>query len=210
MAIFSFSNLKGGVGKSSTCVHFTYWLSQILKQKTAVIDADAAQSTSKWLGVLGLDIPVECVTDPDQLAERIPQLAKDYSHVVVDNAGNSSEATRMTVMNSDLVVIPITPTGLDMATTVGAVRLVKQMQRNGKPQAGVFLNRAVRNTKLLKEAQMLLENLPHLVAFRTVIYQRQQIADAYLQQQTVWGLKETDARSNYEQLFQEILKVVEV
>lgn len=208
MSVISFSNLKGGVGKSSTCVHFTYWISQIIKEKTAVIDGDAAGSTSKWLGLLGLDIPVECITDPNELAERIPQLTKDYSQVVVDNAGNSSEATRMTVMNSHLVVIPITPTGLDMATTVEAVRLVKQMQRDGKPQAGVFLNRAVKNTRLLKEAQTLLENLPDLVAFRTVVHQRQQIADAFLQQKTVWGLKAPDARKDYERLFEEIFKAV--
>ncbi|WP_348253186.1 ParA family protein, partial [Funiculus sociatus] len=49
MTTICFSNLKGGVGKSTTLTHFAYWLSAIKKRKVAVIDADGQSSTSTWL-----------------------------------------------------------------------------------------------------------------------------------------------------------------
>jgi chromosome partitioning protein len=181
MGIVAFGNLKGGVGKSSTAVHFAYWLRFIKKKRVVAVDADAERSTAKWLQALDENFPVEVMPDPDELAERIPQLGKEYQFVVIDNAANSSEATRMTVLNSDAVIIPITPTGLDMATATSAVRLVKQMQRDGKPKVGLFLNRAIKNTKLLSEAKDLLSTIKDIAVLKSIVYQRQPIADAYLQ-----------------------------
>lgn len=208
MGIVSFGNLKGGVGKSSTAVHFAYWLRFIKKKRVVAVDADAERSTSKWLGAIAPDFPVETITDPDALAERIPQLASEYPWVVIDNAANSSEATRMTVMNSTVVVIPITPTGLDMATATSAVRLVRQMQRDGKPKVGLFLNRAIKNTKLLSDAKDLLSAIDDIAVLKAIVYQRQTLADAYLQKGVVWTMPRTqDARGDYEKLFAEVLRL---
>jgi chromosome partitioning protein len=208
MGIVAFGNLKGGVGKSSTAVHFAYWLRFVKKKNVIAVDADAERSTSKWLKAIAPDFPVETITDPDALAERIPQLGKDYPWIVIDNAANSSEATRMTVMNSTVVVIPITPTGLDMATATSAVRLVRQMQRNGTPKVGLFLNRAIKNTKLLSDAKDLLSAIEDITVLRSIVYQRQPIADAYLQNAVVWTLPRTqDARGDYEKLFAEVLRL---
>lgn len=208
MGIVSFSNLKGGVGKSSTAVHFAYWLRFIKKKRVVAVDADAERSTSKWLQALDENFPVEVMPDPDELAERIPQLGKEYQFVVIDNAANSSEATRMTVLKSDVVVIPITPTGLDMATATSAIRLVKQMQRDGKPKVGLFLNRAIKNTKLLSDAKDLLSAIDDIAVLKSIVYQRQPIADAYLQKAVVWTMPRTqDARGDYEKLFAEVLRL---
>ena len=208
MGIVCFSNLKGGVGKSSTAVHFAYWLRFIKRKRVIAIDADAERSTAKWLKALDESFSVEVIPNADELAERLPQLREEYQFVVIDNAANSSEATRMTVLNSDVVIIPITPTGLDMATATSAVRLVRQMQRDGLPKAGLFINRALKNTKLLRDAKDLLETLDGITILRSIIYQRQPIADAYLQQATVWTMtRALDAQSDYEKLFAEILRL---
>lgn len=208
MGVICFSNLKGGVGKSSTAVHFAYWLSVLKRKKVAVVDADAERSSTKWLKAVDSNFPVETLSDPDELAERIPQLAEQYQWVTIDNAANSSEATRMTVLNSDVVVIPITPTGLDMATATSAVRLVRQMQRDSKPKVGLFINRALKNTKLLRDAKDLLENLEGITIFKSIIYQRQPIADAYLQSSVVWTMpRAKEAQADYEKLFAEVAKL---
>lgn len=208
MGIVCFSNLKGGVGKSSTAVHFAYWLRFVKKKRVVAVDADAERSTAKWLQALDEDFSVDVIPDPDELAERLPQLGKDYQFVVVDNAANSSEATRMTVLNSDAVIIPITPTGLDMATATSAVRLVKQMQRDGKPKVGLFLNRAIKNTKLLTDAKDLLSEIEDIAVLKSIVYQRQPIADAYLPKAVVWTIPRTqDARNDYEKLFAEVLRL---
>ncbi|MDJ0697533.1 AAA family ATPase [Mastigocoleus sp. MO_188.B34] len=210
MSTICFCNLKGGVGKSTTCVHFIYWLSQIKKKNVAVIDADGQSSTSNWLEVMQLKIPVYHITDPDELADQVPELEQDVNYLVIDNAGNLGDATRCTLLTASLAVIPVTPSGLDMMSAASAVRMVKQIQkaRKGLPSAGIFINRAIKNTKLLKESQQLLTEIEGINIFKQVIYQKQMIADSFLQGSTVWQMKGVkDAAQDYDKLFREILRM---
>ncbi|BAY28166.1 hypothetical protein NIES2100_79950 (plasmid) [Calothrix sp. NIES-2100] len=210
MTVISFTNLKGGVGKSSTAAHFIYWLSAVKKKKVSVVDADGQGSTSTWLESLELNIPIQRITDPDTLAEEIPRLEEDVDYVVVDNAGNLGEATRCTLLTAKIAVIPVTPSGLDLVSAAAAVKMVRQIQkaRNGLPKAGIFINRGIKNTKLLKEAQELLGQLEGVTAFKQIIYQRQAIADAFLQRTTLWGMRGTqDGAADYQKLFNEILRL---
>ncbi len=204
MSTICFCNLKGGVGKSTTCVHFIYWQSQIKKKSVAVIDADGQSSTSNWLEVMQLKIPVYRITDPDELADQVPELEQDVNHLVIDNAGNLGDATRCTLLTASIAVIPVTPSGLDMMSAASAVRMVKQIQkaRKGLPSAGIFINRAIKNTKLLKESQQLLTEIEGINIFKQVIYQKQMIADSFLQGSTVWQMKGVkDAAQDYDKLF---------
>ena len=210
MSTICFCNLKGGVGKSTTCVHFIYWLSQIKKKNVAVIDADGQSSTSNWLEVMQLKIPVYRITDPDELADQVPELEQDVNYLVIDNAGNLGDATRCTLLSASIAVIPVTPSGLDMMSAASAVRMVKQIQkaRKGLPNAGIFINRAIKNTKLLKESQQLLTEIEGINIFKQVIYQKQMIADSFLQGSTVWEMKGVkDAAQDYDKLFREILRM---
>lgn len=210
MSTICFCNLKGGVGKSTTCVHFIYWLSQIKKKNVAVIDADGQSSTSNWLEVMQLRIPVYRITDSDELADQVPELEQNVNYLVIDNAGNLGDATRCTLLTASLAVIPVTPSGLDMMSAASAVRMVKQIQkaRKGLPSAGIFINRAIKNTKLLKESQQLLTEIEGINIFKQVIYQKQMIADSFLQGSTVWQMKGVkDAAQDYDKLFREILRM---
>jgi chromosome partitioning protein len=68
------------------------------------------------------------------------------------------------------------------------------------------LNRGVKGTRLLTESQSLLQNKGLL---KTVIHQRQAIADCYGQRQVVWtmpgGKDVRDAREEFESLCKEIM-----
>ncbi|MBD2303838.1 ParA family protein [Nostoc sp. FACHB-190] len=210
MTVIAMTNLKGGVGKSSTAAHFAYWLSIIKKKKILVVDADGQGSTSTWLEGLDLNVPCHRITDPDTLAEEIPRLEEEVEYLVVDNAGNLGEATRCTLLTAKIAVIPVTPSGLDLMSAATAVKMVRQIQkaRSGLPKAGIFINRGMKNTRLLREAQELLSQLEGVTAFKQIIYQRQAIADAFLQKTTVWGMKGAqDGAEDYHKLFNEILRL---
>ncbi|MEO0015043.1 MAG: hypothetical protein RLZZ535_3432, partial [Cyanobacteriota bacterium] len=76
--VISLVNQKGGVSKSTTSVHLAYWLISKQKRKTLLIDADSQRSSSLWVeGMEGVKIPVEVIGLPDDLLERIPELAAD-------------------------------------------------------------------------------------------------------------------------------------
>ena len=187
----SFSNLKGGVGKSSTAVHFVYWLSEIKKKPVIIVDADGQSSSSNWIELLELEIPVFKITDPEQLGEKIPELASETEYLVVDNGGNLGDGTMRTLLSADITIIPITPSGLDVLSATSAVRLVNQIQRarKGLPKTGIFINRAVKNTKLLKQAKKTISQIEKIKPFKNVIYQRQLLED-------VWKVKKSSSNGN--------------
>ncbi|MEH2303474.1 MAG: ParA family protein, partial [Nostoc sp.] len=57
MPIISLINEKGGAGKSTTSLHFAFWL-YAKKKKVQIVDSDPQRSCSKWLSAIGNPIPV--------------------------------------------------------------------------------------------------------------------------------------------------------
>ncbi len=211
--VISLVNQKGGVSKSTTSVHLAYWLNR-KRKKVLLIDADSQKSSSVWVaGMEEVEIPTQVIQSPDDLLEQIPELAADYNYLIVDGPASLSEATRAILFRSDLAVIPVQPTGVDLRSASDAMRLVKQAQsvRGGQPAAALFLSRAVKGTKLKEEAIALLSKNPGAVLLQSIIHQRQAIADTSGQSATVWdlpGKPATDSAKEYERLFKEILKLL--
>ena len=83
MSVIAFVNQKGGCAKSTTCVHFAFWLTR-KKHKILVVDADAQRSSSIWLESLGTQIPTRVIQSSDELLEEIPGLASQYDYLLVD------------------------------------------------------------------------------------------------------------------------------
>lgn len=213
MSIIALINQKGGCGKSTTAVHFTYWLATKKKKKVLLVDADAQQSSSQWLKGMELQIPCKVVQTPDDLLEQIPELALGCDQLIVDGPASLAEATRAILLRTDLAVVPVQPTGVDLRSASDAVRLIKQAQsvRGGPPSAAVFLSRAVKGTKLKDEAYALLSKTPEVTLLKTVIHQKQAIADTSGQSAAVWDLPNrpaTESAQEYERLFKEILAML--
>lgn len=211
MSVIALVNQKGGCAKSTTAVHLAYWLFH--KQRNVLlVDADAQRSSSIWLEALEDPIPCEVAQTAEELLERIPKLVEQYDELVIDGPAGLSEATKAIVLRSDLAIIPCQPSGVDLRSAADAIRLIRQAQaaRNGLPLAAVFLSRAVKGTRLKDEAIGHLENLG-VPILKTVIHQRQAIADTFGQAATAWellGKAALEAAEEFEQLFQEIMALL--
>lgn len=213
MTVISLANQKGGSAKSTTSVHLAYWLTARRKKNVLLVDADAQRSSSQWVEGMEVQIPHQVVQTPDDLLELVPLLAGDRDYLIVDAPASLSEATRAILLVSDLAVIPVQPTGVDLRSAADAMRLVKQAQsvRGGMPLAALFLSRAVKGTKLKEEAIALLQATPGAKLLDSVIHQKQAIADTSGQSATVWdlpGRPAAESASEYERLFKEILKLL--
>jgi chromosome partitioning protein len=210
--VIGFLNQKGGCGKSTTSVHFAHWLVLKRNETVCLVDADGQGSSSRWISLLDVPIPCEVVQSADDLLDQIPVLAERYSYLVVDGPANLSDATRAILLSVHLAVLPCQPSGLDLQSVFESARLVKQARlvRQGPPQAAVFLSRAIKGTRLKQETITALKQLPDTQVLRTVVHQRQAIADAFGQSVTVWemsGGSAPDAAREYDQLFREVLEL---
>jgi chromosome partitioning protein len=213
MTIIALINQKGGCGKSTTALHFTYWLATRKKKKVLLVDADAQQSSSLWLAGMELQIPYKVAQTPDELLDLLPKLAGQCDLLIVDGPASLAEATRAVLFRADLAIVPVQPTGVDLRSASDAVRLIKQAQsvRGESPAAALFLSRAVKGTKLKDEAIALLSKTPEVTLLKTVIHQKQAIADTSGQSATVWDLPSrpaTESAREYERLFKEILAML--
>ena len=191
--IVTFTNQKGGSGKSTGAVHAVDWF---IKQgySTLLVDADGQQSSSSWLKEL--DLPCKVIKDPEELFDELPKLSDHYDILIVDGPGNASEVTKALLIRSNLVLIPCRDSMIDLASTGKIVQFVRQAReiRDGAPIAAVYLNAVKENTILLREAQEALKTgiLPLL---NTVIPDRQCIKDVPGQGSTVFRMKGSSPKS---------------
>ena len=205
------ANQKGGTGKTTTAVHLAYYLAVKQKQSTVLVDADSQSSSSQWLYNLEPSIPYQAISDKNQLFEEVPQLAQKYEYLVIDGpAGRLEEENKAILARADLVIVPIQPKVLDLSSTLKAVLLINQAQeiREGLPVGALFINRAKQGTRLKDEATRFVRTVPGVKALKTVIHDREVIADVPGQNATIWtmaGKPAATARKEYTQLFQEIL-----
>ena len=139
-------------------------------------------------------------------------MSTQCDYLVVDGPAGLSESTRAILFRTDLAVVPTQPTGVDLRSASDAIRLIRQAQsvRSGPPMAAVFLSRAVKGTKLKDEAIALLSKTG-VPILKTVIHQKQVIADSFGQAAVVWdlaGQAAADSAKEFDGLFTEILGMV--
>lgn len=209
MPTIAFVNQKGGVGKSSTSLHLACWLAQKKKTSVILIDADVQRSSSKWLTSMDREIPYVAINDPNAILDKLPELAKQHDYLVIDGPAGLQETVRAILLRADLAVCPVQASALDLESAGDATYLIKQAQsvRNGLPEAALFLSRAVKGTRLAHESYAVLER-SGITTLKTIIYQRQVVADAPGQSSTVFNMSGDAAKTaakEYQALFKEII-----
>lgn len=212
MPTIAIVNQKGGAGKSTIAVHLARWL-QRQQKAILVIDADGQRTSSIWLESLETEIPFIVLQDPNELLDQLPKLANSHDWLIVDGPATLSETSRAMLLWADLALIPCQPAGVDLASASDTVRLVRQAQaiRGGLPKAAIFLNKAIKGTKLKTEALAVLQQVQDIKLLKPIIHQRQALADAFGQSATVFELTGTPAgtaRRELESLFRQALELL--
>ncbi len=117
--IVSVTSLKGGVGKSTIAQNLAVCFAHN-DYKTCIVDSDTNKSSLRWAGLRSEDlpnIPVFGSEDGRVLTQTIRGLYDDYEVIIIDGTPSLNKVTSKIIMLSDLVLIPILPSGLDLWAT---------------------------------------------------------------------------------------------
>ncbi|MEM7569534.1 MAG: ParA family partition ATPase [Pseudomonadota bacterium] len=138
--VLTFTQQKGGAGKTSLAVHLAcYWAGK--GKSVALVDGDPQGSLSAWAALRaeqdGLS-PLECQTAEGwKAATVVSKLASDHDYVLVDTAPHAETATRTAARESDLAIVPLQPSPLDLWASAGSLKMLADEK---KPYVAV-LNR---------------------------------------------------------------------
>lgn len=169
MAILGICGRKGGVGKTTLAVHLA---AEFVHRdvSVALVDCDIQGSASHWAAPGNLPVTVRHMPleSDDAVAEwsgAVRDLEVDL--VVLDSPPHLDSALGGVIGVSDLVLVPCTPSGLDLvaaAETIGLVREVQDLRDDGGPTILVVPNRVDRRTASGRELTASLLELGEPVA----------------------------------------------
>lgn len=151
--VISVLNPKGGAGKTTLAIHLARAL-HLDNHKVLLVDSDRQGSARDWseagdgkggFPVIGLDRPT--------IEKELISLAEGYDWVVIDGAAKLEKMIASAVKASDLVLIPIQPSPLDIWACDSLVEMVQARQQvtDGIPSAAFVVSRAKKGTVLARE-----------------------------------------------------------
>lgn len=212
--VISVVNSKGGVGKTTNAINLAAAFHHE-GQKTILIDHDFVQrSASDWKAATeeaGKSVfpVVEVKSDLGRVVEDFSEI---YDVIVIDGPGRVENATATLVSISDLVLIPIQPSSLDLWACKKAVEWIQERRiiTGGKPEARFMLSRVNPSSNRgdqVAENEDLVEAGIEIMSARTA--QRQDYERTLGQGSTVFDLRASNkARLEITAIHEEIKHVL--
>jgi chromosome partitioning protein len=149
------TNLKGGVGKTTTCVYLSAAAVERGHEPVMLIDADRQASSAEWLEVR----PIEGVTVVEAPSERTltRAMTKHDGTGIVDTPPGDERLVQSAINAADAVVIPTRAGGVEYARVAVTLEMIPT-----KTPRGVVISAARLGTNDLDEtiAWWKAENVP--------------------------------------------------
>lgn len=144
--IISFLNQKGGVGKTTLSVNVAACLA-LTGHRVLLVDADKQGSATTWAS-LREDSDFQVISlARENMARDATQMATDYDHTIIDGPPHAERIARSCIAASDLVLLPIEPSGLSTWASDLTVQQIQEFQEI-KPtlKCGFVVSRKIHGT----------------------------------------------------------------
>lgn len=151
--IISFVNQKGGVGKTTTAINLA--ASLVRKNRSLVlIDADPQGSATHWhavennqaFDVLHYPMPVQ--------NSDIEMIAENHVDVLIDAPPAIGEITESVLSVSDLVIVPVSPSALDIWSCRETLEMIQEVgQAKPNLEARLLITKKIPGTRVGRDAR---------------------------------------------------------
>jgi chromosome partitioning protein len=151
--IISFVNQKGGVGKTTTAINIAASLIRRNK-KLLFIDADPQGSAIQWHTVENNNA-FEILHYPEPVKKSdIEVLSKNYDYIVIDAPPAMGDITESILAVTDLSIIPLTPSSLDIWSCKGTLEMIEELRpENPEMDVKLLINRKIPGTRVGRDAR---------------------------------------------------------
>jgi chromosome partitioning protein len=179
-------NPKGGTGKTTIAVHLAVAACRA-SYRIALLDADPQGSVLEWQRRTPADYDgpfVDRLGQGRTLAAAIGQT--DAQMVVIDSPAGLGGRTRRVLINADLALVPVRPSGLDLWGTNEFLEVLDEYVDRGLTAAFVISQKDPRSSlsdrltdELRQHGIPLLNGLASRVAYARSMYEGQTVLDGY-------------------------------
>ncbi len=181
-SVIAVANLKGGCGKSTIAVNLACELAS-KGNAVVLVDTDSQGTASCWIAsgqlpIQGESMPLETAEDAELLTNKI--LASNAQYVVVDAPAHVVAATRAAGGLADLVLVPVTASGVDLQATAAAMDLIHKARAsrgNRGPKCLIVPSKVDRRTGAGREIETALQRFGEAIG--PAVHQRAAFADAF-------------------------------
>jgi chromosome partitioning protein len=151
--IISLINQKGGVGKTTAAVNLASAIAEA-GNNVLVVDTDPQGSVIQWQSIADANEFDAIHLPSPQLKKRLKTSNRRYDHIVIDSPPAVEEITRSVIEVSNLAIIPIGPSPLDIWSSQETVAIVNSLRkRYRKLNVKILVYRKIPGTRLAKEAR---------------------------------------------------------
>jgi len=171
------ANAKGGSGKTTIATNLSS-LFACRNEQCALVDFDPQGSSTQWLQlrqaarskIFGVSAYKKATTQVTR-TWHIHNLPIDTTKVVIDTpAGLTGQLLNDLVRESDFIVIPVTPSPIDIRATTLFIKelFLTPAYRNSPRRVAVVANRVRKNTLVYSKLELFLKSLkiPFISTFR--------------------------------------------
>lgn len=213
--ILTVCNQKGGSGKTTTIMQLGGSMAR-RGLTTLIIDADPQGTATRWAASASDENPFPCSVVGLSAAgakvhREVAKFAGNYDLILIDcPPAADSPIPQSALLVSDLALVPLVPSPLDLWASVGIREVISRMSDiNEGLQARLLLNQAQPNQNLTKES------LEVLAEFGIELCQTQWRQRAVFRQSAVWGqtvhdLGNAAAKVEVEALSDELLQLLKL
>jgi len=182
--IIGIVNQKGGTGKTTLAINLADAFARHA-QRVLLVDADPQASVNRWHMVKNnARFDINTLRNED-LPNVVKTAAVHYDRIFVDTPPSVCEITEAIICLSDLVIVPIGPSPLDIWSSKDIVNMVRKARTAGRDfNVNLLIYRTIVGTRLSKAARSTLQGFG-IALFGTQISQRVAFIESMIAGQSV-------------------------